>query len=129
MLGLCFMIFSRIFGFIFYSLIFHSTLMKYLPMYRDMHSPHWIFLTLFEFVIGFILCYVYYYFKKYKADLCPFAFSIGFFVVSRFSLEIANYFMFPYSALLMLSGMLAGFFSFVSAGGVLYIMDKKMLAK
>lgn len=129
LVGLSFMIFSRIFGYIFYSVIFHATLMEHLHIYRDMHSPHWIYLTLFEAVIGFALFYIFIYLKKLKSDISPFMVAIGIFLLTRFTGEIANYFMLPYSINLMFAGMLSGFFSFITTAGIIYIINKKMLAK
>lgn len=115
--ALVFVVVAKIFGALFYGILFQETFLAYQDLWRPMNQKqYWIHgMTAIDLFYGIILSISFAklsIISKNSINILNFIFII--FLLTRFSGEIYNFIMFPYDLKVVLIGMAHGLFTFIS---------------
>jgi hypothetical protein len=127
LVALCVTIFERLFGFLFYGLLFNAEMQEYITLFRPSDSKMWFCVIGLDFIAGFILSYIYFWLQrnlKPQVKLCPYHFTIVYTIITRVFGELFNFSIFPYSAKLTTGGILTGISSAICIGFILHLINK-----
>lgn len=107
--GLLFVIFEKLFGFIFYGNLFKNAISEYDFLLREPSSIILHLVSIWEFILGFFASWSYFWIKrniKENIRVCPFKFALLYVFLTRIIAELLNFSILDYSFTLTLCGLI-----------------------